>query len=496
MKKIFSILFVLFSMSLQNAYSIESNSFLNEKLELQWKKFENARNYLLEKTKDDSIPIELKKIKREDWESIVSYDDFTKEDLMELKIDQSNRIYKSKVKALRDSTLNLENVRNKKAEWDFCERFPKGGLLHIHPSATIDRTTADDLLRVNNPKINMEPIFNGIDNSDGNKMLYSEERSWLTTLSIGINYLDLPEKQQNKFKSFLFLPIGHQPFSRFNAVFDFFGFVTPDKQSYEKAIFAFVKKAVNEGVIYIEFTASPKPDLLEIIEKVEMETGVTIRINNAFRRTKDLNTLNNDWNLFISRPINKYVTGIDFLDNEEGNPALEKGQFIYGAALYGFLNGKHKLHRTMHSGEIGLVQNPRDSMIMGVERMGHGVNLEKDLIALEYATKIKLPIEINLSSNLRLTDVTSIQKHPFLNYLRLGLPISLSTDDEGIFDTDINNECFLAIKYSDVSYSELKKMSYNSIASSFSPKDIKKNLKIKLDRLFSKFENSKFAKSL
>ena len=141
------------------------------------------------------------------------------------------------------------------------------------------------------------------------------------------------------------------------------------------------------------------------------------------------------------------------------------------------------------AGELGDVRNVRDAMIMGAERVGHGVKLAQDTLALEYAVQEKkLPIEINIYSNYRLQVNEDFSKHPFLNFLRLGLPVSLSTDDEGMFKTDIVNEYEIAIMYTDITHEELKQMAFNSIETAFSDEAVKTDLLLKLIQDFELFE--------
>ncbi len=182
------------------------------------------------------------------------------------------------------------------------------------------------------------------------------------------------------------------------------------------------------------------------------------------------------------------VTGIDLLGDETNMPTLEKGQAAYATVLRAVRDGKSSLHRTMHAGELGDPRNPRDALILGVERIGHGVKLAADPIALEYAARNGIAVEINLISNLRLQAIDDLDQHPFLDYLRLGLPVSLSTDDEGILDTDINTECVTAITRSDISYSELKAMAFNSIRTSFADAETRQRLEARLTELFRDFE--------
>ena len=70
----------------------------------------------------------------------------------------------------------------------------------------------------------------------------------------------------------------------------------------------------------------------------------------------------------------------------------------------------------------------------------------------------------------------------------MGIPVSLSTDNDGIFDTDISKECIAAVSTTDVNYAELQAMSYNSISTSFSKQKTKSILKNKLDQSFALFE--------
>jgi hypothetical protein len=286
----------------------------------------------------------------------------------------------------------------------------------------------------------------------------------------------------------MFLPPGKHPFTRFESVFTFLDYVTPDWSAYEEAILDFANRAVAKGVSYVEFTTSASPDLFALIERVEKRTGLVLRVNRSFSRENTPGELDQRLTALLALAENPRLVGIDILANESNAPALEKGQLLYGRLLGEVQAGRSKLHRTMHAGELGDLRNPRDAMILGAERLGHGVNLAHDPVALEYAARNHIAVEVNLSSNLRLTSVERLAEHPYLDYLRLGLPVSLSTDDEGIFDTDIAHECELAIAETDVTYAEFKTMAFNSIRTSFASDSDKQVLTIRLERAFADFE--------
>jgi len=466
---------------------------LSDKLVAQWKLFAAAQAYLVNQVQRQDLPAPQKLIPRQQWESMLFLGGplaITSKDLSELQGSQKKRILQAKNLNRLNSKFDLDIVRSKKTSSLFCAAVPKGGMLHIHPSGTLDRVTASGLLQSLNPKLDIASVLNDVEASEGNVTLLPTEKSWLQSVPQNSNYLTLNAQDQQHFESFLFLPSGKQAFSRFNGVFEFIGFALPDWASYDQVLLNFAQKAVREGVSYVEFTTGAGPNLYAHLSTLEKKTGLTIRINNSFNRTEDPITLGQKFEKLLSAPPNSYLVGIDFLDNEETNPAFEKGQQLYGEALSANLSGKSTLHRTMHAGEIGDVRNPRDAMIMGAQRLGHGVNLAKDPIALEYAIKIQEPVEINISSNLRLTDVDSVATHPFLEYLRLGLPVSLSTDDEGIFEIDIKHECVIAVDQTDMSYNEFKQMAFNSIKTSFASDADKNILLNKLTQQFDSFESS------
>ena len=189
------------------------------------------------------------------------------------------------------------------------------------------------------------------------------------------------------------------------------------------------------------------------------------------------------------------IVGIDMRADESKHPALEKGQNAYGPLLAARKKGVTHLRATMHAGELGLKENVRDAIVMGVDRIGHGVKLQEDPVTLEYAVRKCeqnpehcLGIEANLISNLRLKVVDSIEKHPFLDFLRLGLRVSLATDNEGIFHSSISEECLQAVQHTDVEYSELKQMAMNSLLSSFLLDGKREELLAQLRKSFQEFE--------
>lgn len=133
---------------------------------------------------------------------------------------------------------------------------------------------------------------------------------------------------------------------------------------------------------------------------------------------------------------------------------------------------------TLHAGELtmGLVP-PKDLRfhirqaveIAGASRIGHGVDImyETDPYGLmaEMAKKHIL-VEINLTSNAVILGVKG-RNHPFPIYRKMGVPMALSTDDEGVSRIDLTHEYVRAAETFDLSYGFMKELDRNSLTYAF-----------------------------
>lgn len=154
---------------------------------------------------------------------------------------------------------------------------------------------------------------------------------------------------------------------------------------------------------------------------------------------------------------------------------------------------------TLHAGELiprmvppeGLKSHIRDAIEIGqAKRIGHGVSVAYEQNADELLKKMakeKILVEINLTSNKSILGVDG-KTHPLSLYLAYGVPVALSTDDEGVLRTNITQEYFKAAYYHSLSYAALKTMARNSITYSFLPAEEKAQLEKDLDKAFIEFE--------
>src|SRR6202030_1263673 len=139
-----------------------------------------------------------------------------------------------------------------------------------------------------------------------------------------------------------------------------------------------------------------------------------------------------------------------------------------------------KVHISLHAGEIAMGLVPpedltfhiRSSMEKGhAERIGHGVDVmnERGPIDLlkEMAARNVL-VEISLTSNDMILGVTG-DDHPLPIYMHYGVPVAISTDDEGVARSDMTHEYLRAVEGYNLSYPEVKRMARQSLEHSFLP---------------------------
>ena len=144
---------------------------------------------------------------------------------------------------------------------------------------------------------------------------------------------------------------------------------------------------------------------------------------------------------------------------------------------------------SIHAGEVDEPNfHVRDSLLLGAERIGHGINLITDDETMRLMRHGPYLVEINLISNLLLGYVSDYSQHPFPEYLRTGIPVALSTDDRGMWDSTMTDEFYVAVTEFDLSWDEIKLLSRNSLTHAFVTPELKQELLARYDSDISRFE--------
>ena len=202
----------------------------------------------------------------------------------------------------------------------------------------------------------------------------------------------------------------------------------------------------------------------EIMPKIEKETGVKIRLLAAIRRipltiVKDQKTSTNylEENLNVIKAIAKdpYVVGSDFI-GEEINDISELKPMIKELVQYA-VNEDEGFTIRIHAGENDSL---RDNVAKSIDciktslkkgqkmprfRLGHGLytadlNSEEGKQLMKEMKETGAVLEFQISSNVRLNNLTELSKHPLKQYLQNGIKCVQGTDGCGFYGTDTIDE--------------------------------------------------------
>lgn len=182
---------------------------------------------------------------------------------------------------------------------------------------------------------------------------------------------------------------------------------------------------------------------------------------------------------FEAASVDSRFVGINFVQPEDNHIAMS--DYALHMKMLAFLHGVYPtVHISLHAGELSPGMVPPDGLcchirmaveIAQAERIGHGVDVmyedrPYDLLGKMAAERVM--VEINLTSNDVILGVTGYD-HPFPIYRRYGVPVALSTDDEGVSRIDLTHEYVRAVQTYGLNYADLKKMVRTSIEHSFLP---------------------------
>jgi aminodeoxyfutalosine deaminase len=126
------------------------------------------------------------------------------------------------------------------------------------------------------------------------------------------------------------------------------------------------------------------------------------------------------------------------------------------------------LHSVPHAGETTGPETVWSALrTLKAERIGHGISSVEDPTLLDHLAAERIPLEISLSSNLCTKAVASLDKHPLPRFLKTGVPVTVNTDDPGMFGTNLNREYLLCHQTFGLDACELAELARNAARAAF-----------------------------
>jgi adenosine deaminase len=171
------------------------------------------------------------------------------------------------------------------------------------------------------------------------------------------------------------------------------------------------------------------------------------------------------------------VVGINFVMPEDGY--LSMHEYRTQMQMLDYLHGVYpKVHISLHAGELSADMVPPDGLKFHIrsaveqghaERIGHGVDVmyeDRPWELMKEMADRHVMVEVNLTSNDVILNVKG-NDHPFMLYRKAGVPVALSTDDEGVSRIDLTHEYVRAADTYPLTYHDFKLMVRTSIEHSF-----------------------------
>jgi aminodeoxyfutalosine deaminase len=233
------------------------------------------------------------------------------------------------------------------------------------------------------------------------------------------------------------------------------------------------KDLAANGVRYAEVTVTPVPHVLLGIDPAELAEALTAgRALARARHRVELawvfdiaGSLGYDHGVATAKWVLRHrpegTVGFGLGGNEVGVPR-ERYRDPFDMARDG------GLHLVPHAGETTGPETIWAALThLHAERIGHGTSAVADPNLLAHLAGEGIPVEVCPSSNIRTRAVATLTEHPLPRLLDAGVPVTLATDDPGMFHTDMNSEYLLVHEHFGLSRGELAELSRAGVRAAF-----------------------------
>ncbi|MEO8734991.1 MAG: adenosine deaminase [Edaphobacter sp.] len=134
------------------------------------------------------------------------------------------------------------------------------------------------------------------------------------------------------------------------------------------------------------------------------------------------------------------------------------------------------LRLTAHAGESVGPESIWSAINIGAERVGHALSAQYDPELIDVLAQKQIPLEINVTSNIRTGCCPNFDEHPLRQYFDSGLMVTLNSDDPPMFGSNLLEEYILAQERYGFTLEQMRELAANSVEASFLPPDRKLDL--------------------
>lgn len=170
------------------------------------------------------------------------------------------------------------------------------------------------------------------------------------------------------------------------------------------------------------------------------------------------------------------VVGFDFasLEDEFPDPLVHRAAFDAARAA--------GMRITLHAGELhDGGEGVRRALAVGPERIAHGVGAIEDSPLCAELRARSITLDLCPTSNVQAASVASLAEHPVARLHRIGVPVTISTDDPTISDITLTEEYLRAMRHTGLTVGELWRINRHALAAAFLDKPFAEALAAEFD---------------
>ena len=255
---------------------------------------------------------------------------------------------------------------------------------------------------------------------------------------------------------------------------------------------AYLDRAVADNVVHTEIFFDPQTHtergvametvingLYRACRDAQAEQGISATLILSFlRHLSEESALQT---LEAALPLRDRFIGVGLDSSELGNPPEKFARVFARCKELG-------LHLVAHAGEEGppaYIWGALD--VLGVERIDHGVQSEKDAQLMLRLVKEQIPLTVCPLSNLKLCVVKDLADHNLPRLLKARLKVMINSDDPAYFGGYVNENYTQLFAATGMGAPEAYQLARNSLEASFATDAQKAQWIAKLDQTFSDF---------
>lgn len=125
------------------------------------------------------------------------------------------------------------------------------------------------------------------------------------------------------------------------------------------------------------------------------------------------------------------------------------------------------LRLTAHAGETIGPESIWAAINIGAERLGHVLSAQHDAELLAVLAQKQIPLEINVTSNIRTGCCPGFEQHPVRDYFEQGLMVTINSDDPPMFGSNLLEEYCLMQERFGFSLEQMRELAANAVEASF-----------------------------